>query len=154
MEQLLAFRIGQTTLGLDIGAAVEVMTPIGVKSVPDMPEYIPGVMRIRGEIIPLVDMRVRLSVEPRPSKERAIIVRSIAGKVGLLVDEVFGIIKFDSGKFRKPPVMFLGLRKKYLAGLYGMGDDVIAVLDMDQLLTSEEKLLLEKVHKKKGKKAS
>lgn len=154
MEQFLAFRLGQTTLGLDIGAAVEVLTPFGVKPVPGMPEHIPGVMRIRGEIVPLIDMRARLGVEPSPSKERAIIVRSVAGKVGLIVDEVFGILKFDPEKFRKPPVMFLGLKRKYLAGLYGMGDDVIAVLDMDQILSSEEVMLLEKVRKKKGKKAS
>jgi len=154
MDQFLAFRLGQTTLGLDIGAAVEVMTPFGVKPVSGMPVHIPGVMKMRGEIIPLIDMRTRLGVEPRPLKERAIIVRSVAGRVGLLVDEVFGIMKFDAEKFRKPPVMFLGLKRKFLAGLYGMGDDVIAVLDMDQMLSSEEVMLLEKVRKKKGKKAS
>ena len=47
MEQFLAFRLGQTTLGLDINAAVEVMTPFGVKSIPDMPDHIPGVMKVR-----------------------------------------------------------------------------------------------------------
>ncbi len=157
MKHSLAFRLGKTTLGLDINAAVEVMTPFGLKPVPNMPDYIPGVMKIRGEIIPLVDMRVRLGVEPSPSKERTIIVRSIAGKIGLLVDEVFGIIKFDAGKLRKPPIMFLGLKRRYLAGLYGEGDDVMAVLDMDEILSSEEALELEKSLKKllrkKGKKA-
>ncbi|MCK4911607.1 MAG: purine-binding chemotaxis protein CheW [Thermodesulfovibrionales bacterium] len=152
MEQSLAFRLGQTTLGLDINAAVEVMTPFGVKAIPNMPDYIPGIMKIRGELVPLIDMRVRLGVEPRPTKERAIIVRSIAGKVGLLVDEVFGIMKFDAGKLRKPPVIFLGLKRRYLAGLYGVDDDVIAVLDMNEILSSEEALLLEKARKKKGKK--
>ncbi len=154
MKQFLAFRIGQSTLGLDINAAVEVITPFGVKHVPGMPEHIPGVIRIRGEMVPIIDMRSRLGVEPSTMKERAIIVRSVAGKVGLLVDEVFGILKFEAEKFRKPPVMFLGLKRKYLAGLYGMDDDVIAVLDMDQILSSGEVMLLEKARKKKGKKAS
>ncbi len=148
MDNYLTFSLGPSTLGMEIGAAVEVVTPRGVKPVPDVPEHIAGVMKIRRELIPLIDMRVRLSVSPEPKKERAIIVRSVAGKVGLLVDEVFGIRKFEKGGLRKPPVIFRGLRRKYLAGLYGDGEDMIVVLDMDEILTSEEKLILEGLIKK------
>ena len=148
MDNYLTFRLGPSTLGMEIGTAVEVVTPRGVKPIPEMPEHIAGIMKIRRELIPLVDMRVRLSVSPEPKKERAIIVRSAVGKVGLVVDEVFGIRKFEKGGLRKPPVIFRGLRRKYLAGLYGDGEDIIVVLDMDEILTSEEKLILESLIKK------
>lgn len=145
MDNYLTFRLGPSTLGMEIGTAVEVVTPRGVKPVPDMPEHLPGVMKVRRTLIPLIDMRVRLSISPEPKKERVIIVKSAVGKVGLVVDEVFGIRKFEKASLRKPPVIFRGLKRKYLAGLYSDGEEMIVVLDMDEILTSEEKLIFERL---------
>jgi purine-binding chemotaxis protein CheW len=144
MEKCLAFRLGTSRLAMDINAAVEVVTPGKISSVPDMPSHVPGVIKVRGVIIPIIDMRLRLGVKPEPEKERAIIIRSAIGNVGLLVDDVIGIIKFEPEKLRVPPAIFHGIKKKYLSGLYGEGDNVLVIMNTDEILTSREKLVLEK----------
>lgn len=149
----LAFTLGAHTLGMDVGAVVEVVNPRGIKRVPDMPSFIAGVVKIRGEMVPMVDMRERVGVQPLPEKERAVLVRSSGGKVGLIVDGVRGILRFEHDMLRKPPVMFHGLKRKYMAGLYGDNDNPVIVLDIDQILSSDEKIELERAKRRIEKKS-
>ena len=151
MDDCLAFRLGPSILGMGIGIAVEVVTLRRVKPVPDMPVHIIGVMQVRRKLIPLVDLRTMLSISPDSKKERVLIIRSATGMVGLVVDEVLGIKKFDKEKIRRPPVIFRGLKRKYMAGLYGDGDDMIILLNMDEILTADEKLILESLIKEAKK---
>ena len=94
MYRCLAFTLGRNIMGMDVGAVVEVVNPRGIKTVPDMPSFIAGVLKVRGEIVPMGDMRERIGVDSAPEKERAILVRSSSGKVGLIVDGVKGILRF------------------------------------------------------------
>jgi len=143
MHRCLSFKLGSHKLGLDVRRVVEVMNPGAPEPVPEMPAYILGVKKLRGDMVPIIDLRVRMGVDPKPSKERTIVVRSMHGKVGFVVDDVDGILIFEEGDVMKPPVMFRGLKKEYMIGLYGESADVMVVLDIDEILSTEEKIELE-----------
>jgi purine-binding chemotaxis protein CheW len=112
-----------------------------------VPDFISGVITIRGEMIPIVDMRKRFGIKPEPGKERNVIVRSGKEKVGLLVDDVQEISDFKESEIMKPPIIFKGLKNKYMEGLgKSFSDDqqerVVMLLNIEEVLTDDEKIQL------------
>ena len=97
---------------------------------------------MRGEVIPLLDLRRRFGIKSAGKKERVMIVRYDDEKIGLVVDEVKEITSLDTGEITHPPSIFKGLKKRYLTGLGKKGDMIIIILTLNDLLTSEEKIRL------------
>ena len=94
-----------------------------------------------------MDLRRRLGIEPAPAKERIIIIRYGNEKVGLLVDGVREIISFESGEIIPPPSIFKGMKTEYLTGIGKKKDRIIILLNLDTLLSSEEKIQIEEATK-------
>jgi purine-binding chemotaxis protein CheW len=145
MRKFIVFRLGSEEFGIDVNRAVEILKARKSKPVPDVPDFISGVVTIRGEMIPIVDMRKRFGIKSAPGKERSVIVRTGGEKVGLLVDDVQEIADFNEDDILKPPIIFKGLRNKYLDGLgKKSGDDqqesVVMLLNIEKVLTAEEKI--------------
>lgn len=136
------FIIGSDYFGIDIKRIVEILNPQKVYSLPELPEFLSGVITVRGEVIPLLDLRKRFGIQSAASKELIIVVRYDTEKIGLLVDEIKGIISLNPDAITSPPAIFKGLKKRYLTGLARQEDNIIILLNMDYLLTSEEKILL------------
>lgn len=136
------FIIGSDNFGIDIKRIVEILNPQKVYSLPELPEFLSGVITVRGEVIPLLDLRKRFGIQSAASKELIIVVRYDNEKIGLLVDEIKGIISLNPDAITSPPAIFKGLKKRYLTGLARQEDNIIILLNMDYLLTSEEKILL------------
>ena len=143
MHRCLVFRLGPHSLGIDIDRVVEVVNPGRPEPVPELPDYIEGVSKVRGEMVPVMDLRKRMGVSPDPSKERTVILRSTMGKVAFIVDDVSGILRFEDDRMKKPPLIFKGLKSRYVLGLYGEGEDMLIVLNEDEILSSDEKIELE-----------
>lgn len=147
MRKFIIFRLGSEEFGIDVDKAVEILRARESKPVPDVPDFISGVVMVRGEMIPIVDMRKRFGIKPAPGKERAVIVRTGVEKVGLLVDDVQEIADFGESEIMKPPIIFKGLKNRYLEGLgKKSGDDlqerVIMLLNIEKVLTAEERIQL------------
>ncbi|MEW6052228.1 MAG: chemotaxis protein CheW [Nitrospirota bacterium] len=136
------FIIGSDYFGIDIKRIVEILNPQKVYSLPELPEFLSGVITVRGEVIPLLDLRKRFGIKSAASKELIIVVHYDNEKIGLLVDEIKGIIPLNPDAITSPPAIFKGLKKRYLTGLARQEDNIIILLNMDYLLTSEEKILL------------
>jgi len=127
---------------MDIGRVVEIIKPQKVFSVPGLPEFLAGVMSVRGSVIPLIDLRKRFGMEPSGKKERIIIGRFEQEKIGFLVDEILEILSLLPEEITKPPSIFRGFRTEYITGLGKKDEKIIILLDIDSLLTSEEKIQL------------
>lgn len=146
MKQFVHFRLGPDRFAIDVNSTVEIMNPVIVRGVPELPDFVSGVVSIRKALVPMIDMRARLGLKPESERERVVIVRlSRQEKVALLVDEVYGIEKMEGRAMSKPPVIFRGLKKKYLLGLIRDGEDVIMVLDIGGIITSDELIKLSEV---------
>jgi purine-binding chemotaxis protein CheW len=136
------FKIGEEDFAIEIGKVVEILTSQKVHTLPELPDFLSGVITVRGEVIPLLDLRRRFGVQPSETKELIIIVRCDSEKIGLLVDEIKEIISLSPEEIAAPPSLFKGLKKKYLTGLGRKEERVIIVLNIDYLLSSEEKIIL------------
>lgn len=142
MEQVAVFRIGDEDFGLHIDRVVEILKSQKIYSLPELPEFLSGVINVRGEVIPLLDLRLRFGVQTPTKKGRVITVRSEGGKIGILVDEIDEIISLNPEDITAPPSIFRGVKTEYLTGLGKKGDRIIILLNLDKLLTSEEKISL------------
>jgi len=133
---------------INVVYAVEVLRERPVKRIPELPDFISGVVDVRGDMVPVVDMRQRFGMTWRggQKKTRFLIVRSSLDRIALQVDDVLTIDDMSQGKMKKPPMVFRGIGKRYLEGLYKAGDTMYIVLNIEEILTSEEKIILEKAY--------
>jgi purine-binding chemotaxis protein CheW len=143
VRKALVFDVGGEDFGISVEEASEVRNPGYIWPVPDMPDYMPGLIKVRGEVIPVVDMVRRFSIGDASGRRRALIVKPGGNKVGLLVEEVTGVLAYGSEDVTPPPPIFKGLRAEYIGGLLKKGEKVVILLDLDRLLTSREKIMLE-----------
>ena len=141
-QKYAVFKIGEENFGIEINRVVEILSSQKVHSIPDLPDFLSGVITVRGQIIPLLDLRRRFGVLQSSGKELIIVIKYDNEKLGVLVDQVKEIATFKRDEILNPPAIFKGLKRKYLAGLGKKGDKVVIILNVDDLLTSEERIKL------------
>lgn len=142
MEKFVIFKLGDEEFGVWIKNVVEIIRVRKVNPLPELPDFLSGVITVRGAVIPLLDMRKRFSIASTPVNERIIIVRAGAERVGLIVDEVSEIAAFTKDEVTQPPGIFKGLKTEYLTGIGKKDSRVILLLNLDKILSSEELIVL------------
>lgn len=148
MKQFTVFNIGEEEFGVDIFKIVEILNPVRVFTIPGMPDFLSGVINLRGMVIPILDLRKRFNVVSRPDRERLLIVWVEGRRVGLHVDSVSGIIEFSENEILSPPPIFKGFKPEYLVGLGKKSERVIFLLHTDNILSAEEKITLRETKEK------
>lgn len=143
MRSFLVFRLGPEEFAVDINDVVEIFKSQKTYEVPEMKDYIAGVINIRGNVVPLVDLRKRFGLKPSPKKERTVLVRTSTEPLALIVDEVIEILEFEDEAISKPPAIFKGLASEYLEGLGKKEGRVMVILNLDRVLTAEETIKLD-----------
>jgi purine-binding chemotaxis protein CheW len=136
-NQLISFAISDDQYGVDIRAVREIKGWTAITPLPGQPEYVRGVLNLRGIIIPIVDLRCRFgqgltSVTPL----HIVIVVQIAAKVvGLLADRVLDIVSLDGVEVKPVPKVAQSQRTNFLSGLVTSDDAMIALIDLPSLLS-------------------
>jgi purine-binding chemotaxis protein CheW len=127
----------------------EIIGMMPVTSVPQTPEFVKGVINLRGKVIPVLDLRRRFGMEPLNYTERTcIIVVEIAGEtgnmmIGVVVDSVSEVLSIKSDVIEDTPTFGTRLNTDYILGMAKIGKGVKILLDIDRVLGSEESLLLQ-----------
>jgi len=142
MSKFTIFNISQEVFGIDISRVFEILRVQKIYSIPGLPGFLTGVMSVRGAVIPVMDLRLRFGMKPAGRKERIILVRYGNEKIGFLVDEIREILQLNPEDLRPSPSIFKGFKTEYLTGLGKKGEQIIILLNIDNLLTSEEKIWL------------
>jgi purine-binding chemotaxis protein CheW len=142
MQKFMIFKIGDETFGIGIERVVEILRIQKIFTIPGLPEFLSGVMSVRGNVVPIIDLRRRFGMKPLGKKERIIMVRYGKEKIGFLIDDVKEILSLSPEDIRIPPSIFKGFKTEYLTGLGKQGEGIIILLNIDSLLTSEEKIKL------------
>lgn len=142
--RLITFRVGPETFVLDIMAVRQIVPYTGSTSIPTAPAFIEGIVVLRNEVIPIIDLRTRLY----PRLERAeqplvLITHTSAGVIGLKVDEVRRIVNVASDALLPPPPLVRGIRGELLIAVVRVGDEVYLLIDVENVLTSDEKVELQ-----------
>lgn len=144
--RLITFRVGPETFVFDIMAVRQIIPYSGSTSVPTAPAFVEGIIVLRNEVIPIVDLRDRLypTLPQRAEQPLVLITHTSAGVIGLKVDEVRRIVNVDAETLLPPPQIVRGIRGELLIAVVPHGDDVYLLIDLDNVLSTDEKLELER----------
>ena len=139
--RLITFRVGPETFVLDIMAVRQIVPYAGSTTVPTAPSFIEGIIVLRNEVIPIVDLRDRLypGMDMRLAEPLVLITHTSAGFIGLKVDEVRRIVNVSSDKLLTPPDIIRGIRGELLIAVVPMGEEIFLLIDVENVLTEPEK---------------
>lgn len=147
-DKLVTFRLGDDLFAADIFAVERVLRYTAPTAVPDMPDYIEGVIDYQQRVVPIVNLRLRFElprVEAR-NETRILILHGGGEWIGVVVDAVTAVTSFDPAAVAEPPKMFRGLAGEYLKGIVRMGEKLVILLDVEKLLSSTERIALDRVN--------
>ena len=146
----LTFTLASEDYGIGILKIKEIIGMMPITSVPRTPDYVKGVINLRGKVIPVIDLRLRFSMDGIEYSERTcIIVVEIMGKsgtvmIGIVVDSVSEVLNIKSEDIEDTPTFGTAVDTEYILGMAKMEGGVKILLDIDRVLTEEEVSLLEK----------
>lgn len=145
--RLITFRLGSETFVLDIMSVRQIIPYAGSTSVPTAPAFVEGIIIVRNEVIPVIDLSDRLYPNrlEMTAQPLVLITHSSAGVIGLKVDEVRRIINVSTDSILPPPPIVRAIRAELLVGIIPFGDEVFLVMDLDSILTGQEKKELQSV---------
>lgn len=148
--QLACFKVGPELYALDIMRIKEIIRPQKLTPVPKAPAFIEGVINLRGSVIPVADMRKRFDqpIDTENRKNRIVICSLVGKLIGLLVDEVTEVKRFGRKEIAPSPQFIQGAQADYFLGVARRGDDLIMLIDLEKVLSSEEKIELHKLDHK------
>jgi purine-binding chemotaxis protein CheW len=140
--QIVTFRLGDELFAADIFAVERVLRYQAPTPIPNVPDWIAGVLDYRGRVVPVLDLRRRFGMPPREVLgDTRILVFVASGQwIAAIVDAVLEVAAVDPSKLAPPPPLFRGLAGEYLRGLVRHGSRLIVYLDVGRLLTSTERL--------------
>lgn len=137
---LVGFKIGKETFGVPIALVHEIVRVPEITAVPDAPDYIEGVINLRGKIVSIVDLRKRFGEKniTRHKKNR-ILVAEVEGKmVGLVVDAASEVLKMPFGDIEDPPKVFEEGELNYVTGVGKLKDRLIILIELNKVLQKGE----------------
>jgi purine-binding chemotaxis protein CheW len=137
--RFLTFAIGNDSYGIEIQYVTEIIGIQAITEIPELPEYVKGIINLRGKIIPVMDIRLRFKKEPREYNDRTcIIVVDISNlSIGLIVDSVSEVLTIPEEEIVDPPEMNK-CSNRYIKKIGKYGNEVKLLLDCDKLLTDDE----------------
>jgi purine-binding chemotaxis protein CheW len=139
------FSIGAVDFALDIMRIKEIVKPLKITTIPKAPRFIEGVINLRGNIIPIVDLRKRFGVKipESPLSSERIIIAKLNGKIiGLIVDLVTNVLSLGKSDISPPPEIVKGISSQFIKGLGKVGSRLILLIDLDRILTVSERISL------------
>ena len=146
-NEFLAFTLGKEEYGIDILKVQEIRGYEAVTRIANAPEFIKGVVNLRGIIVPIVDMRIKFNLgEPTYDQFTVVIILNIGGRVmGMVVDSVSDVITLSPDQVKPAPEMGTAFNTDYLIGLGTLDERMLILIDIDKLMSSSEMGLIEKI---------
>ncbi|HPD33258.1 MAG TPA: chemotaxis protein CheW [Bacteroidota bacterium] len=140
LNKYLAFNIGDEIYGIFVKNINEIIGMRSFTALPNVPKFIKGLINLRGNVFPLIELRERIGLQkiPYTSKTCIIIVSFNQYSVGLIVDNVLEVVDIDIKKSIPPPQTYKGTQSKYIQSISKIdNDEVIILLDIEKLLISQ-----------------
>lgn len=144
-EKYVVFRVGDDLFAAGVQSVERVLRHQAARPIPDVPEWIDGVIDYRDRMVPVINLRRRFGLpdEAARPETRTLVMNANQGWIAVTVDAVLEV-SAGSGEVTAPPAFFRGLAGEYLQGLMRRGEQVVIVLDVDRLLSATEQLHLDR----------
>jgi len=138
--QLVSFLLEELEYGVDILSVHEILRIPDITRLPNTPDYIIGVINLRGNVIPVINMRIRFGFENADYTElsRIIVIETAGKQVGLLVDNVYQVVRIPETNIDPPSELIEGVSEDYLLGIGRLTDRLIIILNLENILFSFE----------------
>ncbi|KOF55900.1 MULTISPECIES: chemotaxis protein CheW [Clostridium] len=142
--KILIFSVNGEYYATDIMEVERILGYEPTTKLPDVPEFVDGVINYEGKVLPVISLSKRFNIENSKitSNSKLIVVKYENGKIGVIVDLVSEVKDVSSDNVEEPPEVVSGISKRYLEGLIKMDNKIIIFLNMAQILSEEEKKLL------------
>jgi purine-binding chemotaxis protein CheW len=145
--QVVGFRIGRETFGLPISVVREIVRVPEITSVPNVPDYVEGVINLRGRIIPVLDLRKRFGEKTIESdrKNRIVVVEFENRGIGLLVHSASEVLKVPPSEIEAPQSVFQEGESSYISGVAKLKGRLVILLHLPRLLQAGELRKVEEI---------
>ncbi len=140
-RQLVVFGLGDEEFGVDIIQVQEIVRLQEVTKIPNAPEFVEGIVNLRGKVIPLIDLRKRFGfAKVEHDDDSRIIVTSFNDNlIGIIVDNVTEVIRLQEEQIEPPPNIVAGIGREYLQGVGKIENRLVVLLELDRILNIEER---------------
>lgn len=150
----LTFHLGGEVYGLEILKVQEIIGMMDVTHVPKMPEFVRGVINLRGQVIPVTELRLKFGLQATEDTEKTcIIVVQVTHEgsqitMGILVDEVAEVMDLADTQIEPPPKFGVNINTSFILGMGKVGQKVVMLLDVDKVLSDGDLVLVHKLSQK------
>jgi purine-binding chemotaxis protein CheW len=143
--EYLTFTLGGESYGLEILKVQEIRGYDAVTQIANTPDFIKGVVNLRGKIVPIVDLRIKFNFDKVEYNElTVVIILNLNGRVvGVVVDGVSDVIVLKQEQIRDVPSLVTSIDTKYIVGLATLDEIMLILVDIEQLMSSQEMALLD-----------
>lgn len=147
-QEFLTFTLGKEEYGIEILKVQEIRSYEVVTTIANAPEFIKGVVNLRGTIVPIVDMRIKFRLgEADYTPFTVVIILNVAGRVvGMVVDSVSDVISLGVDQIRPAPDFSSSFDSKYITGLGTVDSRMLILIDIEKLMTGSDMALMDEVH--------
>jgi len=134
--QWLTFFLGVEEYALELSSVLELIRPRHLTELPQVPDYVLGIVSLRGVIVPVIDLGRRLNLEqyPDPAQQRVIVCSSAEQRIGLLVDRVAQVVRINSDQIEAPPMVTDSSDHDFVAGVGRIKDRMMILLNQDKVM--------------------
>ena len=138
-RQVVGFRLHQEEYGIEITKIQEIILMGEITRIPQVPDYIEGLINLRGSVIPIIDLRKRFKLQATPytDETRIVVVNVLDKTIGAIVDAVTQVIRISHEQIDPAPPTVASLGREHICGLAKLQDRLLILLDIDKLLESE-----------------
>jgi len=144
--QLVSFKIGQEEFGIEIIKVQEIIKVMQITKVPNAPDFVDGVINLRGRVIPVVDLRIKLGLPKQDytKNTRIIVIELNSRTVGFIVDEVSEVLRINRNITEEPPEMVGNVEKEFITAIGKLEDRLLILLDLEKIFSTSEYAQLKK----------
>jgi len=144
INSYLTFKLGEEEFAAHVSRVLSIMEMVKITKVPKSPEYMQGVINLRGQVLPVVDTRIKFGMSPTEfTANTCIVVMEVEVngeyvQVGTLVDSVQEVLEITHNQIQPPPSIGTNYKSEFISGMAKIGDKFIMMLDMDKVFSAGE----------------
>jgi purine-binding chemotaxis protein CheW len=143
-RQYLTFRLAEETFAVDVAKVREILDFVAITKVPQTPDFMRGVINLRGSVVPVVDMKLKFGMEPTEKTVNTciivleVIIENETTIVGALADSVQEVVELDPSQIEPPPRIGMKLSIDFIQGMGKLNDAFVIILDTDKIFSFDE----------------
>lgn len=147
LDKYLTFIVDDAVYGIGIRVVTEIISMQTITTLPEAPRFMKGIINLRGEIIPVVDMRLRFGREEIAYNDRTciVVVQTNTLRAGLIVDQISEVLVIEKENIAPPPDVQLENSRRYLCGVGKVGAEVKLLIDCERLFDGKETANIKKI---------